>query len=150
MTSEEPLPDRCGAKCRDGGYCTQYPVEGRDRCRIHPGTNADGSSHEGNQNAVVHGAYAESFMDGFLTEAEQDRVREAADHLSDEASAREHGQFAAAICMEQFRRSGDERFLRRYESICDKFGITPADEVELSGDLDVSTDLVVDFEETDT
>lgn len=42
MTSEDPLPDRCGAECRDGGYCTQYPVEGSDRCRMHGGTQPKG------------------------------------------------------------------------------------------------------------
>lgn len=55
MPSDEPLDDRCGAECRSGsGYCTQYPVNGSDRCRMHGGTN-DGPS-EGNDNAVGHGA----------------------------------------------------------------------------------------------
>lgn len=42
MTSEEPLPDRCGAECRNGEYCTQYPVDGADRCRMHGGTQPKG------------------------------------------------------------------------------------------------------------
>lgn len=42
MTSDEPLPDRCGAECRGGGYCENYPVQGRDRCRMHGGTQPVG------------------------------------------------------------------------------------------------------------
>jgi len=42
MTSEEPLPGRCGAECRNGEYCTQYPVDGSDRCRIHGGSTPKG------------------------------------------------------------------------------------------------------------
>ena len=42
MTSETPLSDRCGAKCRDGGYCTQYPVGSNDRCRMHGGSSPRG------------------------------------------------------------------------------------------------------------
>ena len=33
----------------------------------------------------------------------------------------------AAIAKEQFRRTGDDRFLRRYESICKTFNIAPED-----------------------
>ena len=42
MTSDEPRPDRCAAKCRDGGYCEQYPVEGTERCRMHGGSTPKG------------------------------------------------------------------------------------------------------------
>lgn len=42
MTSEEPLPDRCGAETRDGGYCENYPVDDADRCRMHGGTQPTG------------------------------------------------------------------------------------------------------------
>lgn len=48
MPSDEPLDDRCGAKCKSGGFCTQYPVNGSNRCRMHGGT----SNNEGNDNAV--------------------------------------------------------------------------------------------------
>ena len=51
MTSDQPLEGRCGAKCRDGGYCESYPVQGRDRCRMHGGTQRTGLD---NPNAV-HG-----------------------------------------------------------------------------------------------
>jgi len=52
MTSDEPLPDRCGAECRDGGYCENYPREGSNRCRMHGG---DAGAPEGNGNAEKHG-----------------------------------------------------------------------------------------------
>jgi len=42
MTSNEPLPGRCGANCKDGGYCENHAVDGRDRCRMHGGTQPRG------------------------------------------------------------------------------------------------------------
>jgi hypothetical protein len=35
MSSTEPMPGRCGAKTRDGGYCMQPRI--KDRCRLHSG-----------------------------------------------------------------------------------------------------------------
>lgn len=149
------MTDTCGRTKRDGsgdecglpaGWGTDHPGEGA--CKHHGG--ASSGAPKGNKNAVVHGAYAESFMDGFLTEGEQRRVKEAADFLDDQATAKEHGQFVAAMAMEQFRRTGDDRFLRRYESICDKFGIAPADEVEMSGELDLTgAAFEIEFNKTD-
>lgn len=31
----ESLPGRCNAKTRSGGYCTNWPVQGKKRCRMH-------------------------------------------------------------------------------------------------------------------
>lgn len=60
MTSDEPHPDRCGAECRDGGYCENHPVEGSARCRMHGGVVGDGhGAPEGNQHARRHGLYAD-------------------------------------------------------------------------------------------
>jgi hypothetical protein len=50
MPSDEPLPDRCGATCKQGGYCTQYPVTDAERCRMHGGTGS--GAPKNNQNAV--------------------------------------------------------------------------------------------------
>lgn len=36
MPSAEPMPGRCGAKAH-GGFCTQRPLAGIDRCRMHAG-----------------------------------------------------------------------------------------------------------------
>jgi len=54
---------------------------------------------------------------------------------------------AAGIAMEQFRRTGDQRFMQRAESICDTFGIAPADEldVEHSGEIEQSGDFAVNI-----
>lgn len=65
MPSDEPLEDRCAAKCRSGGYCENYPVEGSSRCRMHGGTSGgarEGSgAPEGNGNAITHGVTADPF-----------------------------------------------------------------------------------------
>lgn len=130
----------CGATKRDGsgekcqlpaGWGTDHTGEGK--CKLHGG--ASSGAPEGNDNAVTVGAWAEDFYEGFLTQAEQERVEKSAELLGDEASAKEIAQHAASVSLEQFRRTGDERFMRRFESICDKFGIAPADEVNVDGDI---------------
>jgi fermentation-respiration switch protein FrsA (DUF1100 family) len=145
----------CGATKRDGsGDECQLPAGwGTDKtegaCKYHGGS---GGAPEGNTNAVTVEAWAEDFYDGFLTEAEQERVEKSAEILGENAGAQEIARHAASVCLEQFRRTGDERFIRRYESICDKAGIFPEDELavdlEQSGDLDVTiTREVVDADE---
>ena len=44
---------RCGAKTRSGGSCNSPAVRGRQRCRMHGGTNK--GAPKGNRNAWVHG-----------------------------------------------------------------------------------------------
>lgn len=72
MPSDEPQEDRCAAKCRNGGYCTQYPVNGSERCRMHGGTN-DGAP-ENNGNAETHGltADAETWFERHREDVEED------------------------------------------------------------------------------
>lgn len=136
--------DHGGTSKQSGNPCERPAGWGRGeevtegKCKHHAGTNADGSSHEGNQNAVKHGAYSKSFVTDFLTDEEIQRVEDAQELLGTPGGAQDHGRLMAAIAVEQFRRTGDDRFLRRYESICDKFGIAPADEMELSGEMDLS------------
>ena len=36
--SPEPIPGRCGARTRTGGFCTQWPMHGGRRCRMHGGS----------------------------------------------------------------------------------------------------------------
>jgi hypothetical protein len=77
MTSEEPQDDKCAAQCRDGGYCTQYPVQGAERCRMHGGQSPGGDgAPEGNGNAERHGLTADrdKWFDRHRDEVE-DRVR---------------------------------------------------------------------------
>lgn len=70
-------PEKCTATCRDGSGCEAYPLQGRDKCRMHAGTSAGGESHENNGNAETHtlrsdpGPYYERQSD-----AEQERIDE--------------------------------------------------------------------------
>lgn len=134
------MADTCPATNRRGEPCGLSAGWGTDKtdgpCKYHGGAST--GAPEGNTNAVTHGAWAESFVTDFLTDAEIDRVKDAEQLLGTPESAQDVARTAAAITLEQFRRSGDERFLRRFESICDKFGIAPADELEVSGDLNLS------------
>lgn len=143
--------DVCGAKKRDGsGDTCQLPSGwGTDKdggkCKYHGG--ASPGAPEGNDWAAKHGAWAESFMSDFLTEKEQARVEDAMEVMDTPEGAQAQAKVAATIALEQFRRTGDGRFLRRYESICDTFGIAPADEMDLTvdGDVDVSGDVTAEF-----
>jgi uncharacterized protein YgbK (DUF1537 family) len=44
---------RCGARTRQGSPCQSPAVRGRQRCRMHGGTNV--GAPKGNRNALVHG-----------------------------------------------------------------------------------------------
>jgi hypothetical protein len=138
----------CGATKRDGtGDECQLPAgwgteNDSGPCKHHGGAGGtNGDSHEGNDWAAKHGAYSESFVSDFLTEAEQERVEQATEVLSVPEGAQADARLTAAICKEQFRRTGDERFLRRYESICDKANIFPDEEIDLSGEVTVREEL---------
>jgi len=75
-----------------------------------------------------HGAFSEYFTD-HLTEMEQEAFDEAREALEEPGSAQSIARHAASMCLVKFRRTGDERFLRRFESLCDKFSIAPEDEL---------------------
>lgn len=145
--------ETCGATTSDGGECELPAGWGAtgdsDRCKYHGGASPGNPAPEGNDYAAKAGAWAEDFYEGFLTEAEKERVEKSADILGDEAGAQEIARHAASVCLEQFRRTGDERFMRRYESLCDTFGLAPADEMGLSGELSTE-DIVIDFNNVDT
>jgi hypothetical protein len=137
----EREPDEyCNARrTRDGtfiGYCKRtsgWGTEGDSgRCSSHGGSGGSGDEHEGNDWAAKHGAYSDSFVQDFLTEEEIERVRQAEDLLEEPESAQALARTVAGITLEQFRRTGDERFLRRYESISDTFGIAPDDELTVN------------------
>lgn len=134
--------DECGDHGGNGGDCGLAAGWGTDfdsgKCKFHRGTSPDGSSHEGNDWGATHHAYSQSFVEDFLREDEIERVEQLQDILGEPEGAVAYGRLAVGIAMEQFRRSGDERFLRRAESIADTFGIAPEDElqVEHSGSVD--------------
>lgn len=111
------------------GYCGARAGKGtgdvgEGRCSKHGGAS-DGAP-EGNDNAVTTGAFREHFT-SHLTEAEMSAFDEARGLLEEPSGAQEIARTAATICLLQFDRSGDERFMRRFESICDKFSIAPED-----------------------
>lgn len=149
MSRERQYQDECGldhgGTNRDGGPCGRPAGWGTPndsgRCKHCLGTSPDGSSHEGNDWAATHGAYAESFVKDFLTEKEQQRVEQAREVLETPEGAQADARLMAAILKEQFRRTGDERFMRRYESICDTFGIAPDESIDVSGEVEVTTDM---------
>lgn len=128
-TNSEKKP--CG---RAAGWGTDFDS---GKCRRHRGTSPDGSSHEGNQNAVTHGAFSEHFQND-LTKTEREAFEDAKQALENPKDAQEIARTAAAEVLLKYKRSGDERFLRRFEGICDKFGLTPNEElsVEHSGEME--------------
>jgi len=146
MSSDTPTDGRCNAETRDGGYCENYPKGDADRCRMH-GADSDGGAPEDNDNAAKAGAWADDFYQDFLTEGEQRRVQEATEIMGSQAGAQEIGRHVASLALEQFRRTGDERFLRRFESVCDKFGIAPEDEINVNNEVELSHDMDSDTKE---
>lgn len=146
--------DICGATKRDGSgdECELPAGWGTDddsgRCKYHGG--ASSGAPEGNDNATKHGAWSESFVTDFLRDDEIERVRQAEDLLGEPETAQDVGRTAAAIALEQFRRTGDDRFLRRYESICDTFNIAPDEELDVTVDGEVTKSYEVDFTDVDT
>jgi len=122
-----------GGSNRDGEPCGRTAGWGTDfddgKCRQHRGTSPDGSSHEGNDWAATHGAYSTSFVENFLRDEEIERVEQFEELAGSVEGAQAVARTAAGIALEQFRRTGDERFLRRYESLCDKAGLFPEDEI---------------------
>lgn len=142
-------PDEyCNARrTRDGtfiGYCKRTSGWGTDRdngrCSSHGGSGGSGDEHEGNDWASTHKAYSQSLVEDFLTDEEIERVKQFEELTETPQGAQAFARTAAGIAMEQFRRSGDQRFLQRVESICDTFGIAPEEvmraEVDVNGQVD--------------
>lgn len=116
-----------------GDRCRGYAKGPHGKCGHHGGStptkdeNPAVGAPEKNTNAATHGAYAESFVENFLTDDEIERVEQAQELLGTPEGAQAHARLMASIAIEQHRRSGDDRFLRRYEAICDKAGLFPDD-----------------------
>lgn len=112
--------DECGLPA---GWGTDHTGVGA--CKLHGG---NAGAPDGNTNAVTVAAWAEDFVTDFLRDDEIERVEDLAELLGDPGSAQDAGAMAAALAMEQFRRTGNDRFLRRFESIADKAGLFPDDD----------------------
>ena len=140
---------KCGWTETDSGDPCQY-AEGRGRdqdtglCKIHYAQarrdgalgndnavgNNGGGAPEGNENAIEHGAYRTQSTD-FLYGGEQDAFDDARSLLESPEGAQDVARTAATACLIRHNRSGDPRYLRRFESICDKFNIAPTDELNV-------------------
>lgn len=138
MTSEEPLPDRCGAKCRDGKYCTQYPVGGSNRCRMHGGAANNRGSNNGN---YKHGAYSDHLRSD-LTPAEQEAYEDLVGSFDDPDKTLDAIRELAAEVLLKYKRSADDRFLREFRQLADTFNLAPnADQLEVDADVDTNAGL---------
>ena len=146
MTSEEPLPDRCGAECRDGGYCENYPKGDSDRCRMH---GSDGGAPPGEANGNhEHGAFSEHFRSD-LTDDERDAIDDLVAHLEDITGPRAIAAESAAEALMKYKRSADSRFLREARQWFGDFNLRPnSDEVEF-GDGGNPLQVVVNREQYD-
>lgn len=127
--------DGCG---QPAGWGTDHVGEGA--CKLHGGNGGDvgdpGGAPEGNHNAVTVEAWTEDFVTGFLNDDEIDRVKDLSELIEDPTSAQEVAARAASLALEQFRRTGDDRFMRRYESICDKANLFPDEDQNVNVSLD--------------
>lgn len=121
-----------------GERCRGYAKGPHGKCYNHGGSSTGPKTEEGkeksSQNAADHNAYRESFLEDYLTEEEADRVTNLEKILSTPEGSQQHARMMAGVALEQFKRSGDERFLREYRQICDKAGIYPNDKIEHTGD----------------
>lgn len=104
MPSPEPLDERCGARCRDGGFCTQWPVQGSSRCKMHGGLtptkdeNPNVGAPDGSTNAKSHGLYMK--RDGYIerqSDEDQEWILELTESLIDMWRARHQGKPPKAI-----------------------------------------------------
>lgn len=115
--------------------CKGYAKGPHGKCHQHGGSSTGPKTEEGkeevSENAVTHGAFREHFT-SHLTDAEEEAFEDAFEQLETPEGAQDVARSAAANCLLQFQRSGDERFLRRFEGLCDKFGIAPADELDVN------------------
>ena len=144
MASDTPTDGRCNYEHDDGTYCEGHPMD-NGRCYHHGGKEENGGAPEGNNNAVTVAAWAEDFVTDFLRDDEIDRVKDFAEIAGEPESAQEAAGYAAGLALEQFRRTGDGRFLRRYESIMDTFNLAPDDEMNLNVDAEHTVDSPADF-----
>lgn len=62
---------RCGAKTRSGAPCRSPAVRGRQRCKMHGGTNK--GAPKGNRNAWKHGNHSAEAQDQLRTIRATDR-----------------------------------------------------------------------------
>lgn len=120
--------DPCG---RPAGWGTDFED---GKCKHHRGTNADGSSHENNDNATTHGAFKEHFRSDLEPE-EKDAIDDMVQALREINDERAIPAEVAAEALMKYKRSADSRFLREARQWFSEFNLLPnAQEVEVSGE----------------
>ena len=137
MVSENPIDGRCNYEYslsddykHDSGYCESSPMD-NGRCYHHGGKNHNGGAPEANENSKSHGAFSKHFVSD-LTKAETEAFEDAKTRLENPESAQQVAREVAAELLLKYKRSGDDRFITRFENVCDKFGIAPEDELNVN------------------
>lgn len=119
---------QCDATAKSTGErCKKPAIGAHGKCDVHGGKSKSGPEN-GN---FRHGAFSKHFT-SHLTDTEFDAFEEARELLENPEGAQDVARTAAASCLMKFKRTGDERFLRRFEGLCDKFGIAPEDELTVN------------------
>jgi hypothetical protein len=73
---KDPIEGRCNAKKRSGDPCTQYPVAGRKRCRMHGGATPRGRDSVHFKHGLDSRYMSPEDLVGELTQSEEKRMRE--------------------------------------------------------------------------
>lgn len=141
MEANRNYADECGdhgGRNREGEPCGRPAGWGTDfdsgKCRNHRGTSPDGSSHEGNENAVKHGAFKEHFRSDLQPE-EVEAIDDLVDHLTDITDERTIAAECAAEALMKYKRSLDSRFLREARQWFSEFNLIPnSDQFEFTGE----------------
>lgn len=126
------MSKQTGEPCeRVAGWGTEFE-EGK--CSYHRGTNADGSSHEGNDFATTHGAFKEHFRSD-LEDDEKTAIDSLVAHLRNIEDERAVAAEVAAEALIKYKRSKDSRFLTEARQWFSEFNLLPnSDTMELTGD----------------
>lgn len=127
-----------GGTNRHGEPCGNPEGWGTDfdegKCRHHRGTSPDGKSHEGNDNAVTHGAFREHFRSD-LRDDEKEAIDNLVEHLRDIDDERALAAEIAAEALMKYKRAADSRFLREARQWFSEFNLIPNEDVfEHTGD----------------
>lgn len=110
------------------GLCRNHGDRGGKVANQNAKNNPGGGPPESNDNAVTHGAYRDDFLENHMSAEEAERVAAVEELLSTPEGSQRHARMMAGVALEQFRRSGDERFLREYRQLCDAAQIFPSEE----------------------
>lgn len=145
MTSTEPHPDKCGAQCRNGEYCENYPVEGADRCRMHGGQTPRGPDSPN----YKHGAFSDHLRSD-LTDGELEAIEDMVGAFEDAEHAREMIAEQAAEAWLKYKRSADTRFLREYRQLAETFNLAPNEDTVNVREFDPGASTFIDSNEQDS